>query len=365
MQRVAIVGHTGRGNYGHFLDMAFVGVEGARIVAVADPDDAGRRAAVAKTGAPAGYADYREMLERERPDITVFASREVGDHCELVTTAGEFATHVYLEKPIAATPAEVDRMVAAVEKDGKLLILACPWRGHPPIQHVAIPLIKEGRIGAPRLARIHGMNGPHGGNQMFLDLYPHFFDFLDQVWGQPLWCSAHLTVDGRDATPADLKRGGEGMGLVAGNGLRAYYQFPGGVAADFEAYEGDHDRERPYRIDIHGTEGTLSLPGPMSNQPDIYYHPRVAPRLFDDDRWEVIPAEPPPDDHKWVNAHHRMAKALVDRIEGREPEYELLEGSTARRHVEWAMAAHASHLAGARVTLPLDTAHNPFDSWRE
>ena len=43
------------------------------------------------TGAAVGYADYREMLERERPDITVFASREVGDHCELVTTAGEFA----------------------------------------------------------------------------------------------------------------------------------------------------------------------------------------------------------------------------------------------------------------------------------
>ena len=116
MQRVAIVGHTGRGNYGHFLDMAFVGVQGARIVAVADPDAAGRRAVQARTGAPMGYADYREMLERERPDITVFASREIGDHCELVTTAGEAATHVYLEKPIAATPAEVDRMVAAVRE---------------------------------------------------------------------------------------------------------------------------------------------------------------------------------------------------------------------------------------------------------
>ena len=44
MHRVAIVGHTGRGNYGHFLDLAFVGVEGARIVAVADPDDTGRAA---------------------------------------------------------------------------------------------------------------------------------------------------------------------------------------------------------------------------------------------------------------------------------------------------------------------------------
>ena len=39
--KVAIIGHTGRGNYGHYLDMAFVGVEGAEIAALADPDDEG------------------------------------------------------------------------------------------------------------------------------------------------------------------------------------------------------------------------------------------------------------------------------------------------------------------------------------
>ena len=254
-------------------------------------------------------------------------------------------------------------MVAACEAKDKLLVLAYPWRGHPPIQRVAILLINGGKIGVPRLARIHGRNGPHGGDQMFLDLYPHFFEFLDQVWGQPSWRHGHVTVDGRDATPADLKPGVEGMGLVAGNGIRAYYQFED-FAADFEAYEGDHHPELPYRIDIHGTEGTISLPGPMSNQPDIYYHPQVAPKLLDDESWEVIPAEPPPDDHRWVNAHHRMAKSMIDRIEGRQPEFALLEGKVARRHVEWDMAAHASHMTGGPVWLPLDTDGNPFDDWR-
>jgi len=73
--RVGIVGHTGRGNYGHYLDMAFVGVEGAEVVALADPDEEGRKAAVEKTGAPVGYGDYVEMLEKEKPDIAVLASR--------------------------------------------------------------------------------------------------------------------------------------------------------------------------------------------------------------------------------------------------------------------------------------------------
>ena len=154
------------------------------------------------------------------------------------------------------------------------------------------------------------MNGHAGGNQWFLDLYPHFFDFLWQIWGQPLWCHAHITQDGRDATPDDLMQGMEGMGLVAGNGIRAYYVFNDGFAADFESYEADH-KERPYRIDIHGTTGTLSLPGPMSNQPDIYYHPLVSPGLFNDDRWQVIPSEPAPDAYKWVKAHQRMAGSML------------------------------------------------------
>ena len=364
MQTVAIVGNSDRGRYGHHLDMAFVDVEGAEIVALADPNEEGRMKTVEKTGAPKAYADYREMLEKESPDITVFASREIGDHHDLVVTAQEIGsgTHIYLEKPVAATPAEVDRMADACEANAKLFIVATPWRGHPPVQHTAIPLLKEGKIGEPRLARIHGMNGPHGGNQMFLDLYPHFFDFLGQVWGDPQWCHAHITIDGRDATPVDVKEGVEGMGKVAGNGIRAYYQFAD-FAADFEAYEGDHDRDRPYRIDIHGTEGTMSLQGPMSNTPDIYYHPRVAPKLYHDDGWEVIPSEPPPDGEKWLNAHRRMAKSMIDRLEGREPEFVLLEGRESRKHVEWAMAAHASHIAGARVSLPLSTAENPFDSW--
>ena len=53
----------------HSLDQAFVGVEGAEIVALADPDAEGRRRFAELTGAPAAYADYREMLAAEKPDI--------------------------------------------------------------------------------------------------------------------------------------------------------------------------------------------------------------------------------------------------------------------------------------------------------
>jgi predicted dehydrogenase len=159
---------------------------------------------MARSGAPKGYADYVEMLKTESPDIVVVASREIGDHLDLVFNCAASGAHIYMEKPVAASVAEVDEMIAACEKSGSSVVVAHPWRGHPPIQKVAIPLIRSGKIGEPRLARIYGMGGEHGGDQLFLDLYPHFLDFVCQLWGTPLWCHAHLTQDGRSVTPADV-----------------------------------------------------------------------------------------------------------------------------------------------------------------
>jgi predicted dehydrogenase len=67
--RVGIVGRTGAGNYGHQLDEGFARHPRCHVVAVADPDDAGRDAARRRTGAERAYASYRELLEREYPHL--------------------------------------------------------------------------------------------------------------------------------------------------------------------------------------------------------------------------------------------------------------------------------------------------------
>ncbi len=55
-----------------------------------------------------------------------------------------------------------------------------------------------------------------------------------------------------------------------------------------------------------------------------------------------------------------MARSMMDMLEGKEPEYALVQGSQARLYLEMAMAAH---VAGTRIYLPLEDANNPFDSW--
>ena len=106
------------------------------------------------------------------------------------------------------------------------------------------------------------------------------------------------------------------------------------------------------------------MPGPMVNCPDIYYHPLVNPGLIGDERWEVLTSAPPPDDQKWLSAHRRMAQAMIDGLEGREPEWDLVGLENARLYLEMAMMAHAAHRVGARVSLPLASAANPFDDWK-
>ena len=66
---------------------------------------------------------------------------------------------------------------------------------------------------------------------------------------------------------------------------------------------------------------------------------------------------------KWMNSHHRMARSVMDILEGRNPEYELVPGPQARLYLEMAMDAHAYHIADTRIYFPLDDANNPFDTW--
>ena len=65
--RAAAIGSTGKGDFGHGLDIAFKGLEGVDFVAVADDNPRGLEAAGRRTGVKKLYADYREMLARERP----------------------------------------------------------------------------------------------------------------------------------------------------------------------------------------------------------------------------------------------------------------------------------------------------------
>src|SRR5687768_16869515 len=101
--RVAVIGDTGHGNYGHGIDTVWNAFEQMEVIAVADPDATGRAAAIKRIRAKREYSDYREMLKVEKPDIVGIGPRWMDQREQMVTAAAEAGAHIYTEKPFALT----------------------------------------------------------------------------------------------------------------------------------------------------------------------------------------------------------------------------------------------------------------------
>src|SRR5207244_10694606 len=94
---------------------------------------------------PKRYADYREMLEREKPAIVIVATP---DHWHpLITIAAMRAgAHVYLEKPISHTVLEGAAMVNAARETGKIVQVGTHRRVSPHTVS-AREFIRSGKVG--------------------------------------------------------------------------------------------------------------------------------------------------------------------------------------------------------------------------
>jgi myo-inositol 2-dehydrogenase/D-chiro-inositol 1-dehydrogenase len=74
------------------------------------------------------YTDWREMLEKSALDAVVIATPP-NAHAEPTLAALERGLHVFVEKPIALASADTQRMVEAVAKAGRTLMVGYNARG--------------------------------------------------------------------------------------------------------------------------------------------------------------------------------------------------------------------------------------------
>ena len=190
--RVAVIGDTGHGNYGHGIDTVWTAFEQMEVLAVADPNESGRTSAAKRTRAKRTYADYREMLRVEKPDLVGIGPRWLDQREQMVTAAAEAGAHIYTEKPFATTPAEADRMVEAVRKNKVKLQIAHQMRTSPYTQR-AKSMIDAGEIGAIQEVRVRGKEDKRAGGEDMMVLGSHLFDMLRYFLGNPKWVVSHVT----------------------------------------------------------------------------------------------------------------------------------------------------------------------------
>ncbi|GAB4468615.1 MAG: Gfo/Idh/MocA family oxidoreductase [Armatimonadaceae bacterium] len=130
------------------------------IVGIADPNLERMQGTIENFALPAEkvFTDFRECLETTKPDIVILCPM-TGKHADYVEWIAPFGVHVLVEKPFAASLADADRMIAAMEATGKTLVINWPLAWYPP--HVTTHrLITEGTIGQVR--EVHYYDGNRG-----------------------------------------------------------------------------------------------------------------------------------------------------------------------------------------------------------
>ena len=361
--RVGVIGHTGRGNFGHGIGDVWHAFPQTQVVAVADPDAEGRAKAQDRTGAPRAYADYRHLLEKEKPDIVSICPRHTDQRLAMTTAAAEAGCHMYHEKPFAATLADADRMVEAIRKAGVKVQLAHQMR-RSPFTIKAQQMIEAGEIGEIHEVRGRGKEDSRAGGEDLVVLGSHIFDMMRAFLGDPRWVFAHVTSGGEELGFDHLRKPTEPIGPVAGRQMAAMFAFDAEVHGYFSSKKSSRTHLWRFGTHIYGSKGRIFLPNQIYSKRSeafILRSPAWVPRA--DRRWELIePEHRSFGEQQYLTANALMVEDLLDAIErDREPACSERAG---RWTMEMAQGVYASQLRRAPVEFPLRDRQHPLEALR-
>lgn len=288
------------------------------LVAGADPDPARRAAFAARWDLPPDrlYADYAELLSRERIDIVSIAT-PTPLHAGIALAAVEAGVKaIFLEKPVAGSLADAERVIAACAGAGIPLAVNHTRRGDN-LYRQAKQLIDDGVIGPLHSIVIHAAsqlmwNGTHA-----FDLANYFNGDRPAAW----------LVGQLDSAPP-LDPGG-----------RAFFEYENGVRAYIDGGAG---HPMLMRAEAIGPNGRIVI---GNYELELWRTDETHPRrvLLQHPFPQVLPAASP---------MTNLVNELLDAVEGGPPP--VSTGATAIRALELIAALYDSAERGNhRVDLPL------------
>ncbi len=359
--RACVYGHTGRGGYGHGLDVTFQSLENVQVVAVADPDDKGRAAALKRLGVPRGYPSLAEMLDQEKPLLLSHGPRWVEKRLETLTLAAEHGAHVYMEKPIAGSLEEADAIVAVAEKHDIKVVVAHQMRLCPPVLHLK-KMADAGVFGRLLEVRTRGKEDHRAGGEDLMVLGTHCLYLMRMFAGEPQWCESKVTQGGRDITVEDRRAATEPLGPVAGDTIHARYGFANGITGTFDSVKGNVAPAGRFTLTLRFEKGVAHFP--IGQDPKISYRADPAWEPSVKDAPAPLPDTPSNDHPSGLKSTDACNAYIVDEwlrlinAGGRSP-VDLLE---ARATLEMILAVYAAHLSGGRLPFPLKDRKHPLGS---
>jgi len=297
------------------------------VVAFADPDRAKVESLCARYGVPGGYSDYREMVEKEKPDI-VSITTPCSLHAEMTVYCAQqpWVKGIYCEKGMACRLADCDAMVRAVESHGIKFNMGSLRRWKPACNK-ARELMDRGEIGTVNSVVSYLMGA-------LLHTASHYIDLLCYFAGDPQVEWVQGTVLNGDFDPSAPRSDTDLSGIgtirfsngILGTGLSS------SLSGEFE---------------IIGSEGTIRT----TNNGLRWYLRKTEPidgyahhREFNIRQFPYYPEESP------------TVRLIRDIVQAIETDGETAQGPrVARMSAEIAFGIVQSHRqGGARVALPLE-----------
>jgi predicted dehydrogenase len=254
--RVAILGTS----FGRLVQApGFQRHPGFELVAIAGRDRARTEQVAGELGVPGAYADWRELLERERPDVASIAT-PCDLHHPMMLAAVAAGCHVLCEKPTALHRFQAAAMRDAAAAAGRVAGINHEFRFFPARRH-AVDVVRAGGIGRPRRGEILGRypiwprpdsrpwtwlcDRARGGGILGA-LGSHHTDCLRTFFGEPVTALASVRVD--------QPRRGDAI-ATADDACTVHYTFADGATAGIDLVA-----STPYRwerFEIHGDEASL------------------------------------------------------------------------------------------------------------
>jgi predicted dehydrogenase len=206
----------GVGVQGRALINATVGIPNVRFVAVCDIWDYSRNIAqnLLKPYGHAvhSYADYREMLDREKGLQAVLVATPDFIHAEQTNACLKAGLHVYCEKMMANSLEAARSMVRTARATGKLLQIGYQRRSNPRYLHVVEKLLREAKLAG----RVTNMAGQ---------------------WNHPV--TEEVGWPKRQTIPDDVLRKYGYANMHDFRNWRAMTKYGGGPLSDFGAHQVD------------------------------------------------------------------------------------------------------------------------------
>ena len=314
----------------------------ASLVGIWD-DDAGRGTESAEQY-NTRYWPNLEALLKECDAIGI--TSETVKHADLVQEAAAAGLHILLEKPMATTLDDCERIAQVVSRAGVVFMQNFPKR-YDPINHELLKIVRGGELGQISLVRVrhghfHGLregfaqewfvNPDLGGGGTLIDEGVHAADFLLWLLGEPEEVSA--TISSRV------------LELPVEDTALAFFSYPSGTLA--EVSTGWSFLAAEQSIELYGTQGSALLSGVDLASRDFSNVPFLKVFRQGEERgsWDGSKITPY---FKQGNFHQQGPLYFLECVRsGKTPIVGLDEG---RKSLEMILAAYRAAETGQRQTI--------------